>query len=752
MPNIPEYAEGSCIRCGYPLRGLSSARCPECGREFDPADPKTFHAGRPISRLSRVILRPISIIWVGLALVGMSLTLLATRWPTTWRWPMTDLPVYWEMAKNPREKFLTQTDWFYAIGITLTAIVLTGWLLRVLLQFIVAKRLQLRREDRVDQRRRHALIAFAGLATTGIMAFGWPFRVARLWVARILGPKPIVTWRGLVATASAPASPPIPLPDEQKLAVFRAALMDLPTPTERIAGLKLLIEEYPGSPLPTLLDALQMEREPSVIVWLLRSIGLCKDAKTLSSIEAFQSHKDPGVQVAAVNAIGCIFEKLPKDGVGTLYQDQNSLASSPSIGVYGIAFRGNAAAQMGGDHTLPETTRLRLLEIMVGTTSQELRQAAAYALANCPEDRYKLRVAEWGVWIANGSSYELVAAILEEIPPFVHQTGNAAKAILSERPPLITTVSKPIIHITANRPIAVDLEVSIRHGRPWFAFPMPDDFELLTDESRSAKIPLESLERSHLSNLTDTWEGHKWMKPTHRGLGWASWGNGIVGLGLRWQSLVVMPEHRPWMVEPKVPDDAKYQWWNRLRQVPSSWVWNRGEADRFLYYDGPTKFPPPLTVKRNRSSLAFTVSEEPDRSTVYFNPIAGSRGLQRRMAESVRAGIFVKVDDQNAVGTQVVAPDASGEVALQLDLRGEDQLAGELLNLRIERGLTEPEAMGLIDAWRPQFFHTAGARLILIMSSADYETLCPIKVRPAPTEMVRVGIILTEFGDATSQG
>ncbi len=38
-----------CCRCGYELRGLTSPRCPECGRAFDPANPKTFRC-RPIRR------------------------------------------------------------------------------------------------------------------------------------------------------------------------------------------------------------------------------------------------------------------------------------------------------------------------------------------------------------------------------------------------------------------------------------------------------------------------------------------------------------------------------------------------------------------------------------------------------------------------------------------------------------------------------------------------------------------------------
>ena len=35
-----------CLQCGYTLYGLSGGICPECGRNFDPADPKTVDTVR----------------------------------------------------------------------------------------------------------------------------------------------------------------------------------------------------------------------------------------------------------------------------------------------------------------------------------------------------------------------------------------------------------------------------------------------------------------------------------------------------------------------------------------------------------------------------------------------------------------------------------------------------------------------------------------------------------------------------------
>ncbi len=48
LPPAPAFA-GYCRKCYYSLAGAASGRCPECGREFDPANAKTFLT-RPPSR------------------------------------------------------------------------------------------------------------------------------------------------------------------------------------------------------------------------------------------------------------------------------------------------------------------------------------------------------------------------------------------------------------------------------------------------------------------------------------------------------------------------------------------------------------------------------------------------------------------------------------------------------------------------------------------------------------------------------
>src|SRR5437867_9827306 len=50
---------GLCLDCNYPLFGLPTPRCPECGREFDPMDPASMNMGRELGELAKWVLGPV---------------------------------------------------------------------------------------------------------------------------------------------------------------------------------------------------------------------------------------------------------------------------------------------------------------------------------------------------------------------------------------------------------------------------------------------------------------------------------------------------------------------------------------------------------------------------------------------------------------------------------------------------------------------------------------------------------------------
>ena len=81
----------------------------------------------------------------------------------------------------------------------------------------------------------------------------------------------------------------------------------------------------------------------------------------------------------------------------------------------------------------------------------------------------------------------------------------------------------------------------------------------------------------------------------------------------------------------------------------------------------------------------------------------------------------------------------------------EEALVQRFRQMLTDYGLTAEEAEGLVAAWSPQFFHAKGRRFILRMSPEEYAKQCPMQVRPVPTEVVRLGLVLFEFDEGEAK-
>jgi hypothetical protein len=406
---------------------------------------------------------------------------------------------------------------------------------------------------------------------------------------------------------------------------------------------------------------------------------------------------------------------------------------------------------------------------MLSSDSTKEREAAARALVGWPPDHYQLRVAEWGLWLENQGNLGLSKAIADEIPPFVHRTGNALSGLDSYfRYPSIVT--KPVVHLTSDVSMSADIEVEIHQGRPWFAYPYPDDFAIGQEWNdgdtnlgvRRWRPPCGASDPPELFSrddevLTDAREGYPWLTPHHR-VHSAGWGPGVYGVGCHWQSLIISPKQLPWMALPQVSDDARFQWWKRLRQVPSDWVSSRGETERFLYYDGPTRSRTPVRVTFDigRRALLFMdlqyrpapEGSRPEELLAHQSPVI-SVAVPRALP--AREGLYVEVNGTEVAGQRFNAEhDSLQPLAAELPIHG-DAVTAEFRKMIIDYGLTEPESDGLIATWSPWLFHAPGKRFILRMSPADYDRQCPMRVRPAPTEVVRLGLVLSEFGPDAAQ-
>ena len=196
---------------------------------------------------------------------------------------------------------------------------------------------------------------------------------------------------------------------------------------------------------------------------------------------------------------------------------------------------------------------------------------------------------------------------------------------------------------------------------------------------------------------------------------------------------------------PKVDSDPKFQWWKDLRDVECSWVSSLNESERFIYYDGPTQAKSPLDLSYSEEQIEVAEQSifQPDVGKIFD----GWNQVVRHAETLKRDGFFIRVDESGTFGAHVLL---KGEQAIdlkELELSGVGDLKASMLDSLKTAGLNDQEAKALMKCWMPAFFEAPGQRVVFFLHRSEYDLMCPMSLRPAPTELARVGLVLTELAD-----
>jgi len=504
-------------------------------------------------------------------------------------------------------------------------------------------------------------------------------------------------------------------------------------------------ENYPKKASKPLIEVAVRSKDPEIQKLAIHLLSLHRDESAVEPMTKLLDSEDTTAEVrgAVVDLIGLLH------------------ASTYPIKTHGSEFGLDCCpvihpqlrqSDFQVNDSLPKKYRQLLNDIMLSGESSAERIAAARAIVAWPPKDYELRYAEWGVWLDGEGQLKLSKSLLDEIPPFVHQTANPLDSF-KDRIKQAAFMFKPIVHLTANQPMAVDLEVFYFEGRPWYAYPRPDDFNLTTPSFYS-RIPkaapkpeMKQLDNSGLESLQPVREGYPWLLPRNRmhrisgarrRIGTAN----IFGVGLRWQSLIVSPEKLTWMQEPATPAAPKYKWWDGLRDVDCSWISSLDESEKFLFFDGPTLAKSPLKIDHTDSKLTAT-------SQLLFE----NHNFSEKEGQKERDGFFIEVEENGAVkgqplrlpGKGIPEPShASVDLPEAMSLSG-DQVRESMLATLLKAGLKDDEANGLLDSWQTPFFESPGRRVIFLLTPLEYDMMIRMQCRPKPTEIVRVGLVMKEL-------
>lgn len=244
---------------------------------------------------------------------------------------------------------------------------------------------------------------------------------------------------------------------------------------------------------------------------------------------------------------------------------------------------------------------------------------------------------------------------------------------------------KPVVYVYASQPMDLDVEVAFRGGGPWLFYPA------------TLPVPCRESARRDL--------------PFGR----------AAPMGCE-------PDRLHWRVRAGVPAAlpavSPAHFWSRLREVPSSTlVAHDGTAEKFLFYDGPVTFPAAFRVGRGSLGQPTFQRVGPSGQT----PLIVAWGSRWVPVPAMGIGAGLGID---TVNPWPVPPRS---------------VAAELTARLLAEGLSPAEARSLVETWRPEI-DAPGLRAFWLLTRPEYDSLLPIRITPAPRELVRVGLVIEDLG------
>jgi hypothetical protein len=329
-----------CWSCNYPLHAIPSTYCPECGRAFDVADPRSTNPGRPIGRLARRLLAPPGVAALALLALATGAIVYGTGRPgdvDAWRRDPLILSTF-DRARATFE--IAATPWrVFALGFAAAA-GLAAWLALRLVLFGVLRLRHARPPKDVAGRWRLRLALTALLVAVAAV---WTFAGAeRRWGAVWVRLKPVQV-PAVLGTPLPPPAPPLQLTPEDEARVLSVTLRH-GEPNERRTALKYLVERQPARAHDILERAASPEPEGDLTATILQERALYRDPQAAARCEKFLDDPRPAVRAAAIDLLGILHAPaypipLNESAFGS---NPAQVASDPTIEVSGLFSLGDS--------------------------------------------------------------------------------------------------------------------------------------------------------------------------------------------------------------------------------------------------------------------------------------------------------------------------------------------------------------------------------------------------------------------------
>lgn len=163
------------------------------------------------------------------------------------------------------------------------------------------------------------------------------------------------------------------------------------------------------------------------------------------------------------------------------------------------------------------------------------------------------------------------------------------------------------------------------------------------------------------------------------------------------------------------------------RETKANPVRTQFETEKFIFYRGIGNF-----------TTSLKVTSDYDR--IVFEDTAGA-GIPFILAVNIRDGKggFTTVGSLPEKGSKALnMVNFNAQVRPIQDLaKFEVEVMPKLVSALVASGLYEDEARAMVNTWKLSYFHTEGLRVLYVLPRKETDQILPIKISPAPTELVR---------------
>jgi hypothetical protein len=169
--------------------------------------------------------------------------------------------------------------------------------------------------------------------------------------------------------------------------------------------------------------------------------------------------------------------------------------------------------------------------------------------------------------------------------------------------------------------------------------------------------------------------------------------------------------------------------WNYARDVDAAYVTTqpgqgKDEWERFIFYRGLGEAPMPMQVRFGGGRVTASTSEAEGVRHLFVLRVENGRGAYTYAPSLTRTAVL----------DRPVPAMSESRPLDEFVTRVSDDVARRL----VESGLYEKEARAMVNTWASSYFKTEGVRLLFVLPQSWTDRFIPMRVTPAPQQLVRV--------------